>query len=103
MRTCSTSTPSIGTSGRSGGRRTSTVRSRSCVLEPVEHRADDPLDRLPFLRDLDGARREPRHVEQVAHQAIEPLRLLVDRLGEVPARGGLERGFGLEERARRAR
>ena len=49
------------------------------VVEPVEGGADDLLERLRLLLDLERARVEAGHVEQVANEAVQPERLLVRR------------------------
>ena len=59
------------------------VAAAQPVLHPVERRADDLLDRLQLLVDLERARLEARHVEQVAHEAVEAQRLFVRRLEQL--------------------
>ena len=60
------------------------------VVEAVEGGAHDLLERLELLSDLERARVEARHVEQVPHEPVEALRLLVgghdERRGAWPRR-----------------
>ena len=59
------------------------------------------LDRVPVALEL-HAGLEARHVEQVGDQAVEPLRLLADRLLEL-APGRLVQRVAAQQRARGAR
>jgi hypothetical protein len=62
-------------------------------LEPAQGRADHLLERHPLALDLQRARLQPGHVEQVPDQALQALGLLAD---------GLEQIGPLDRRQRRA-
>ena len=66
--TCSTSTPSSGTRGRSGGEVLVHHSPGQFLPQPPERRPDDVLEREPLLLDFDGSGIEPGHAEQVVDQ-----------------------------------
>ena len=83
--TCSISTPSRGTRGRSAGMCLVIVPAGGLLPQPAESRADDVLEREPLLVDHGDARLQPGHAQQVLDQPGETVRLVVD-LGEERAR-----------------
>ena len=95
---CSTSTASIATSGRSGATCASQALLAGVALDARERGADDLLERVPVAAGLQSAGLEPGHVEQVAHQAVEPLGLVEDRRCELARLRGRRRGV-LAQRA----
>ena len=69
------------------------------VLEPDERDAHGLLERLPIPLDRKRPALHPDHVEQVADQAVHPLRLLQRRLEEITP-GGLGHGAAILQQAR---
>ena len=63
--------------GRHPGRHPSVSQP---LAESVERRADHLFQRMPFPLELEGARFQTRHLEQVVDQAVQPLRLSPHRL-----------------------
>ena len=86
------SAESNGTSGRSSGMLGVHLAAAKAVLHAVERRADHLLDRLRLLLHLERARLEARHVEQVAHEAVQAQRLLVRGLAAARAASRSSRG-----------
>ncbi len=70
-------------------------------LDAVEHLQHEVVDRPVARLRSGGAGLEPREVEEVAHDPVEPLRLAEDRLGELAAVVGIERELAVRERAGR--
>ena len=98
-KTCSNSTASTFTMGRSGSRRTVT-RCRENFSGALQSRTDDlPEVVRRKVRD-DRPRFEPGHVEQIGDEAVEPFRFLddggeqvglgviIERFVEIPNRAG---------------
>ena len=85
-RTCSISTPSSGTSGRSSGIRTDACRSRRCFSTWFSAAPTTSSIGCHSFCTCDAARLDARHAQQVADEAVEPLGLLQDRLGQLAAR-----------------
>ncbi len=71
------------------------------VLRAAEDAFDQLLHRgrMPFADQ--GAGPEPRHVEQIADQPVEALRLLPDRLEQVATFPVREHRLGVEEAGHR--
>ena len=66
-----------------GGRSAGTFTDRAAlVLELVERRADDLVDRPELALRIRGAGLEPREIEQVAHHPVEASGLDHDRVDE---------------------
>ena len=85
-RTCSTSTKSSGSSGRSGAidlRHDAVLQQRRGAAQRRRRRG---RRHRPARAGLDGAGIEPGHVEQVADEAVEPLGLAQRRRQQLVAR-----------------
>ena len=101
--TCSISTSSIGTSGRSARDADVTRGAEPRLLGAAPARPRrPPRAGCHSLCELEGAGLEPRHVEQVVDQPVQALGLVADRLQQVRARPLIQARSGLEERRRGA-
>src|SRR5262245_18698519 len=59
-------------------------------FESLEGGGQDTVERLRLLADGDGAGLQPRHLEQIVHEAIQMLGFLLDRARQVAASGRIE-------------
>ena len=84
--TCSMSRGSSGTSGRSGGRPDVDAALAEALLDAGQRAADDLLEGLPVLAHADAAGLEPGHLEEIVHEAVQAVGLLLDRLGQLAPR-----------------
>jgi hypothetical protein len=55
------------------------------LAEAAQRRADDLFERMPFLAQLQGAGLEPRHLQKVLDQTVEPVGLFAHRFQEALA------------------
>ena len=69
--------------------------------EPPHARADQLVHIAPIAFQAERARFDPGLVQQVAHQAVEPVGLLVDGREEIGAGGRIQRGILLQQNGRR--
>ena len=99
--TCSSRISSIGTSGRSAGKRRRDRVAAQLLLGAEQRHADHVGQQLPLLLHLQRAGLDPDHVEQVGHEPAHAVRLLDDRARELAPRGGVGLRV-LQQRARRA-
>ena len=97
--TCSTRRGSSGTSGRSAGSRTSTRRGPSRFSTRARALPMTSSSGLPVLAHVDAAGLEPGHLQEVVHEAIQAIGLLLDRVRELAPGRGVERGFLLHQGA----
>ena len=72
------------------------------LLHADQRAADHLFQGLPVLSNPDAAGLEPRHLEQVLHQAVQAVGLLVNRLRELASRRGVEARLLLDQSAGRA-
>ena len=70
-------------------------------LQTAERGADHAFYRLPLFVHFDCARRDTGHVEQIADEMVQPLRLFVNRLGKVAPSRLREPRLGFEQGASR--
>ena len=74
--------------------------ARGLRLEPMQSRADELLERMPGSADLDGARFESRHRQQVSDETVQPARLVRGGLQQLAPLGSRQRVLLLEQRRR---
>ena len=96
------STSSIGTSGRSAGTLVVTRRPARPLLMRPSAAPMISSSGCHSLLQLHRARLQARHVQQVAHQPVQPLGLSCDRFQQLAPRAGRRARAVLEERAGRA-
>ena len=72
---------------RQVGRQVDVDTALAQVLLDARQRApDDLLQGVPVLADADAAGLEARHLEEVVHEPVQAIGLLLDRLGQLPPR-----------------
>ena len=84
--TCSISTKSSESSGRSAGRSSRDAVPGEELAGAAQRGADDVAEVDRLAPGPDGAGLEPRHVEQVVDEAVEPLGLLLRRCASISSR-----------------
>ena len=92
-RTCSNRTASSLSIGRSAARADLDAVLAEDLARPLQGRADDLADVVAVEVRRDSAGFQPRHVEQVGDEAVQPLRLLDDG-GQQVGLGGIVQGIG---------
>ena len=60
------------------------------LAETAQRRADDLLERMPFLAELERAGLEARHLQEILDEAIQPVGLLAHRLEQLLARSRVD-------------
>ena len=66
--------------------------------EPMHHGAHQLVEVAPVELEAERARFDARHVQQIAHQAVEPVGFFVDGRQQIVTRGRVERDILLQER-----